>query len=121
MIDSPHGVALRWPGPAMVDGLPWPVENGTLLFLPAGAHSVETGTASPAFQVTRFTGELTSAQLAGANTIELSYRSSARAFAVLSRKPISVEIDGAESAPDPAGPNTIILPRGQHLVTIHAE
>jgi len=121
MVDSPHGVALRWSGPAMVDGLPWPVQSGPLLLLPAGAHSVEAGTNSPALQVTHFNGELTSAQSVDGNAVELSYRSSARAFAILNRKPVSVEIDGAETAPDPAGPNAIFLPRGQHLVTIHSE
>src|ERR1039457_5360781 len=121
MVDSPHGVALRWSGPAMVDGLPWPVQSGSLPFLPPGAHSVETPPASPALQVTRFNGELTSAQSVDAHSIELSYRSSARAFAILNRKPVRVEIDGAETAPDPAGPNVIFLPRGQHLVTIHSE
>ena len=118
MIDSPHGVALRWAGPAMVDGLPWPVGTDTLLFLPAGAHSVEAGGESPALRVIRFTGELTSAQLSGANAIELSYRSSARAIVILNRTPVTVEIDGAQTAPDPAGPNALVLPRGQHLVVI---
>jgi hypothetical protein len=121
MIDAPHGVALRWQGPAMVDGLPWPVQSDSLLYLPAGAHSVETGAEPPAFRITNFNGELTSAQLVDANTIELAYQSSARAFAALNRKPVRVEIDGAEAAPVPAGPNAIALPRGQHLVTIHAQ
>jgi hypothetical protein len=97
------------------------VRNDSLLFLPAGAHSVEPGAASPALQVTHFNGELTSAQSVGLNAIELSYRSSARACAILNRKPVQVEIDGAETAPDPAGPNALLLPRGQHLVTIHTE
>jgi hypothetical protein len=77
MIDSPQGVALRWSGPALVDGQPWPVRSDSLLFLPAGAHSVEAG------------GELSRAASdtlqrrtdfrpnGGANAIELSYRSSA--------------------------------------------
>ena len=121
MVDSPHGVALRWSGPAMVDDQPWPVRTESLLFLPAGAHSVEPGAASPALQVTHFNGELTSAQSVGLNAIELSYRSSARACAILNRKPVQVEIDGAESAPVPAGPNALFLPRGQHLVTIHTD
>jgi len=121
MVDSPQGIALRWAGPALVDGQPWPVRSDSLLFLPAGAHSVEAGGDSPALRVTRFNGELTSAQPAGENAIELSYRSSARACAVLNRKPVSLEIDGAEATPDPAGPNAIFLPRGQHLVTIHSD
>jgi hypothetical protein len=119
-IDSPHGVALRWPGAAMVDGLPWPVQGGSLVFLPAGTHSIETGADSPALQVTHFNGELISAQLAGPQAVELSYRSSARAIAILNRKPLSVEIDGTPTPPDPAGPNAIFLPRGQHLVAIQA-
>jgi hypothetical protein len=121
MIDSPHGVALRWKGPAMVDDLPWPVADDSLLFLPAGAHSVQPGTDSPALRVSRFNGELTSAQLTATNAIELSYLSPARACAILNRKPVTVEIDGAETPPDQAGPNAIFLPRGQHLVIIHVE
>ena len=118
MVDSPHGVALRWAGAAMVDGLTWPVRTGSLLFLPAGTHSVEAAPDSPGFQVTHFNGELTSAQSDGANAIELSYRSSARAIVILNRKAVRLEIDGAESAPEPAGPNAFFLPRGQHLVNI---
>jgi hypothetical protein len=120
MVDSPHGVALRWTGAAMVDSLPWPVRDGSLIFLPAGAHSVEAGADSSALQVTRFNGGLTSAQSVNANTIELSYKSSARAIAILNHTPVTVEIDGAETQPDPAGPNAIFLPRGQHLVTIQS-
>jgi hypothetical protein len=121
MVDSPQGVALRWKGPAMVDDLPWPVASDSLLFLPAGAHSVQPGADSPALRVTSFNGELTSAQLTGTNAIELSYLSPARACAILNRKPVTVEIDGAETPPDQAGPNAIFLPRGQHLVTIRTE
>jgi hypothetical protein len=120
MVDSPRGVGLRWPGPAMVDGLPWPVRTGSLIFLPACAHSGEAGTSSPALEVTHFNGELTSAQSVDRNTIELSYKSTARAIAILNQKPVSVEIDGAATQPDPAGPNAIFLPRGQHLITIQS-
>ncbi len=63
MVDSPQGVAMRWSGPALVDGQPWPVLNDSLLFLPAGAHSVEAGGQPPALRVTNFNGELTSAQM----------------------------------------------------------
>jgi len=121
MIDAPQGVGLRWKGGAMVDGQPWPVQSDSLLFLPAGAHSVEPCDDSTALRVTHFNGVLTSAQPAGGNAIELSYKSSARAIALLNRKPARVEIDGAGAAPESAGPDAIFLPRGQHLVTIHAE
>jgi hypothetical protein len=118
MIDSLHGVAMRWSGRALVDGQAWPVLSDALLFLPAGAHSVEAGGNSPALRVTQFNGELTSAQSVDGHAIELSYKSSARAFAVLNHKPARLEIDGAQIAAEFAGPNTIALPRGQHIVTI---
>jgi len=121
VIDSPQGVALRWTGPAMVDGLPWAVRNSSLLFLPAGTHSMEAGGQSPELQVTSFTGELTSAQSVDARSVELAYKSSARAIAVLNRNPVGVDIDGAETPPSPAGPNAIFLPRGQHLATIRTQ
>ena len=120
MVESPHGVAMRWSGPALVDNLPWPVRNDAWLFLPAGAHSVSPGGDSPALRVTHFNGELTSGQSVDADAVELAYRSSARALAILNRKPVRIEIDGADTAPESAGPNAIFLPRGQHLVTIRA-
>jgi hypothetical protein len=121
MVDSPQGVAMRWSGPALVDGQPWPVLSDTLLFLPTGAHSVEAGGEEPALRVTNFNGELTSAQVVDGHAIELSYKSSARACAVLNRKPLHVEVDGAQMAPESAGPNAIFLPRGQHIVTVQVE
>ena len=120
MVESPHGVAMRWSGPALVDDLAWPVRNDAWLFLPAGAHSVGPGGDSPALRVTHFNGELTSGQSMDADAVELAYRSSARALAILNRKPVRIEIDGADTAPETAGPNAIFLPRGQHLVTIRA-
>jgi len=114
MVDSPHGVAMRWTGPARVDGQAWPILSDTLLFLPAGAHSVEAGGESPALRVTHFNGELASAEMVDGHAIELSYRASGRAIALLNRTPTRVEIDGAETAVA----NPLMLPRGQHLVTI---
>ncbi len=118
MVDAPHGVGLRWSGAALVDGLPWPVQSDSLLFLPAGAHSVEAGAAVPGFRIAYFNGELTSAQSVDGNTIEISYISAARPIAILSRAAVRVEIDGAEATIETAGPNAIFLPRGQHLVTL---
>jgi len=34
---------------------------------------------------------------------------------------VRVEIDGADATLDLAGANTLMLPRGQHLVTIRSE
>jgi hypothetical protein len=118
MIESPHGVAMRWSGPALVDGQPWPIQSDTLIYLPAGAHSVESGSESPNLRVTHFNGELTSAQRIDSHAIELSYNNSGRGFAILNQLPGIVEIDGAETALQTAAPNVLILPRGQHIVTL---
>jgi hypothetical protein len=120
-VDSPHGVAMRWSGPVNVDGRPWPVRNDVAMLLPAGAHTVETGTQVPGLQMTVFNGELISAEALAGGAIEFSYASSARAIAVLSRKPTHLEVDGAECALGSAGPTAVFLPRGQHLVTIQAD
>jgi hypothetical protein len=120
VVESPHGVSLRWSGPAMVDGLAWPVRSDPWLWLPAGAHTVEAGGQIPAFRMTRFTGELTFAQPAEGAAIELSYRSAARSLAMFNEAPANIEIDGAPATLEKSGPRTICLPRGQHLVTVRA-
>ena len=121
LVDSPHGIALAWSGPAIVDSQPWPVTSDTLLFVPPGAHTVEAGTQAVPLRVVHFNGELTSAQALDGGGVELAYRSSTRAIALLNRKPLRLDVDGAECEPDIAGPTAIFLPRGQHIVTIHAE
>ena len=49
--------------------------------------------------------------------LEFAYQSAARAMATLERTPNKVEVDGSEVKPEMTG-NVLILPRGQHLVTI---
>jgi hypothetical protein len=121
VVDSPSGVALRWSGPALVDGQPWPVSSDSLVFLPGGAHSVEAGTEVPPVRLVNFNGELKSAQAVDGRTVEISYKSSARALAILNRVPVRLDVDGSECTPDAAGPVAVFLPRGQHIVTIHVE
>jgi hypothetical protein len=71
-----------------------------------------------------FNGELRSAERTGDSIIELSYENSSRALVVLDRKPTRLEIDTA-AAPLTFLPSdkrySLLLPRGQHLVTIHTE
>ena len=66
--------------------------------------------------VPTFNGDLRTAAAKGAN-IDFSYQSSARALAVLERKPSRLEIDGIAVNPQMQGP-TLLLPKGQHLVTL---
>ena len=120
LVDSPRGVAVRWTGPALVDGAPWPVQSESLVTLPVGAHTIEPATAPVAVRIMSFNGEVTSAEVV-AHGVEMAYSSGTRAVAVLNRKPERVEIDGEAGAPEVAGPTAVFLPRGQHVVTILVE
>ncbi|MGD0199595.1 MAG: hypothetical protein ABSD27_02475 [Bryobacteraceae bacterium] len=119
-VESRHGVGVPWKGPARVDGRPWPARDGDLLWLPPGAHLIEPGGGEPAARLIDFNGELKSAAVAGGN-LELAYASFSRALAVLDRQPLSLEVDSVpaalELAPG-ASAHVLLLPRGQHLVTI---
>ncbi len=122
-IDSPRGVGVAWPGDALVDGRPWPVTDGATLWLPPGLHTIEPAATTPAPRILDFNGDLQSADRSN-SAIDLSYESSSRAFALLDRKPLKLEIDGA---PTPLtflhsdARYSLPLPRGQHLVTIQVE
>ena len=105
----------------MVDNLPWPVGDGETLWLPPGAHAVEAAKETPGLRIVRLNAELHGARRRGANCVEFSYESQARAIAVFDRRPLKMSLDGVDEPLDLAGPNTILLPRGQHVVTITSE
>jgi hypothetical protein len=121
VVESAHGVGVPWRGPAVVDGQPWPVRDAETVWLPAGAHSIEAAPAEPGPRLLRLNGELKAARSLDAHSIEFTYQSSARAIAVLDRTPRAVEIDSVPATPKSAGPNTLLLPRGQHIVTLTIE
>jgi hypothetical protein len=116
VIESQRGVSVKWDGPAMVDGRLWPAMNGSAILLPRGMHAIERAEKAPVARLIDFNGELKSA-VALEDGIEFAYQSSARAMARLDQSPRKVEIDGAEVKPQMAG-LVLILPRGQHLVTL---
>src|SRR5262249_35829861 len=105
-----------WNGPALVDGRLWPVASDTMVWLPRGAHSIERSARPPVLRLLDLNGELKSAN-ATATGLEFAYQSSARAMARLDLLPPNVEIDGLEAHPPFIG-NVLLLPRGQHLVTL---
>jgi hypothetical protein len=80
---------------------------------------VEPSAEAAGLRIETFNGELRSARVTASGAVELEYRSSARALAVLNRKSAKVLIDGEEKAPVLLGEQTIALPRGAHQVTIH--
>src|SRR5262249_5889862 len=108
-------------GPAMVDGLPWPVREAGIVWLPAGSHVVEASRSNPPLHVVQLNGDLKSARVVNASTIEVAYRSAARAIGLLDRPVTRIQVDGVESPLVMAGPNALFLPKGQHLVTLSIE
>ena len=123
-IESSRGIGVRWNGAAEVDGKPWPVGDGSLIWLPAGAHTIEPSASATPTRILDFNGEIYFAQVLSASQIEVSYHSGARALALLERKPVRLILDGSETTPEflPArGHYSLVLPRGQHLVTIEME
>jgi hypothetical protein len=91
------------------------------VWIPPGAHSVEAATPEPGPRLLRLNGELRAARRVSATTIEFSYQSAARAIAVLDRTPVKLQIDGTDAGMSKAGPATLVLPRGQHVVTVLTE
>jgi hypothetical protein len=116
VIDSLRGAGVPFKGPATVDGKLWPVADDATVWLPAGVHTIEPAAAQPAIRVLDLNAELKSAG-AIAGGIEFAYHSTARALALLDRAPGRMELDGAELPPVMLG-HTLILPRGQHLVSL---
>ncbi len=121
-VESPFGVGVPWGGPVLVDGAAWPVAGPSVVWLPAGAHTIEPAAKPTAgARVVDFNGDLLSAGYQKGGAVQLSYRSSSRALAVLDRKAVRVSVDGLAGAIELAGPATLLLPRGQHLVTIETQ
>ena len=119
-VGSKYGVGLPWQGPATVNGRAWPVRSQSVLWLPAGTQVIEPAAKDTRWHVVDFNGRLESASVT-ARGLELAYQSSARAIAVLDGTPVKVEIDGAAASPQfqQNGSETVLLlPRGQHLVSI---
>jgi hypothetical protein len=118
VIDSASGVGIPWKGGAKVDGDLWPVQDDGTLWLPAGPHAVEPAVRAAGPRLLQLNGDLKSARVVGAQTLEFTYQSPSRAIAILSRAPAKLQIDGSDETPKLAGPATLLLPRGQHVVTL---
>jgi hypothetical protein len=116
VLDSPRGVGLAWSGGANVDGRPWPVSDGSVVWLPAGPHVVEPAELPPV-RVERVTADLASA-VALPDGVQFSYRSSARVYVRVSERIRKVEIDGEVVDAKWVNDRTLVLPRGQHIVSL---
>jgi hypothetical protein len=121
IVDAPYGVGVPWKGGALVDGKPWPGVSGGFVLLPAGTHSLEPSNKPQAVRLLDFNGVLEAAQALPGRKLEVTYKSSSRAVAVLDRAPIRLEVDGADAkftVLDASDGHAVLLPRGQHIVTV---
>ena len=112
VVESTTAVGIPWKGPAIVDGLLWPAGDDQTLWLPAGPHAIEHAPASSSPRLLYLNADLKSAHSLSATRIEFSYQSASRAIAILDRPLKSIQIDGVDA------PLTLLLPRGQHVITI---
>jgi len=115
-VESHDGIGVAWKGGATVDGKPWPVSDGAMLWLPAGAHTIQASPTAPLIRLTDLNGDLLSAA-ALPDGMEFSYESSARAMARFDRVPGRLRIDGVEAHPA----SVLALPKGRHQVTVLAD
>jgi hypothetical protein len=114
IVTSRDGVGIPWKGPATVDGQPWPFRDGETLWLPAGRHAVvAAGTAAPLLEGCNGAKILSLTSTGG--TLELAYESSSRAYCRFATAPKEIELDGAAFK---SAAGNVVLPKGQHLLTI---
>ncbi|HUI79345.1 MAG TPA: hypothetical protein VLY24_15570 [Bryobacteraceae bacterium] len=121
IVESSTGVGLPWKGAAKVDGQPWPAADDQTVWIPPGAHSVESAATRTGPRLLRLNGELREASAPNGTTVEFSYQSAARAIAVLDRAPVRLQVDGTDTPMLQAGTTTLVLPRGQHVATVTTE
>jgi hypothetical protein len=123
-IDSRSGSGVAWSGPVRVDGSRWPAGDGNIVWLPPGRHVVEPDRAPMAARILDINAELRSAALV-AGGIEFAYSSAGRALVALDRRPAGIELDGAAATVEVVETGeaawVLVLPRGQHLVTVRVE
>jgi len=119
LIESPHGVGVRWAGPVTVDGAPWPVRDSEHVWLPPGRHVLRPTAVATPVQATDFNGTLRGAQLRP-DGIEISYASDSRAFVRLDRKPRRLLVDGREAPLRASATGVVQLPRGRHTARVVA-
>jgi hypothetical protein len=121
IVESSAGFGLPWRGAASVDGQIWPVAEGSTVWIPAGSHAIQPAQRLESLSLLRLNGDLKAARVLSSTAIEFSYQSAARAIATFDRRPAAIQIDGLPQPVAFTGPATVLLPRGQHVITVFAE
>jgi hypothetical protein len=120
-IESRDGIGVKWDGPALVDGAPWPIQDGKIVWVPAGRHRLQNAPTLPPFTVEDFNGTLEGARVIPEG-IEISYRSDAPVLATLSRKLEGWTIDGVAGEPEirsgTGSSGVVSMPKGTHRMRL---
>jgi hypothetical protein len=120
LVEAAHTTGVRWPGPAQVDGRPWPVADDEFVWIPAGRHRIEPAAESPPLRLLHLTADLVNARVVPSG-LEFEYRSRSRAAALFDAAPARVEVDGRPATPprfDAGSHVALLLPAGHRTVRI---
>jgi len=120
LVESPHGVGVRWPGPVTLDGEPWPVRDPERVWLPPGRHVLRASAAATPVRATDFNGTLRGAE-SRSDGLEIRYTSASRAFVRLDRRPRRLLVDGRDAPLRASATGVVRLPRGTHTARVFVE
>jgi hypothetical protein len=115
-VESNDQTRIDWSGPAAIDGQPWPVRSSKYLVVPAGHHTITTGSAVPPLTITAFNTGVQSATVLNTE-VDIAYQSRTRTPVTFDENVAAIEVDGAlfwKAAENPCS-GSAILPAGQHL------
>ena len=120
LVEVGHTTGVRWPGPAQVDGRPWPVADDEFIWIPAGRHRIEPAAESPPLRLLHLTADLVDARVVPSG-LEFEYRSRSRVAVLVDGAPARIEVDGRPATP-PRFENgshvALLLPTGHRTVRI---
>lgn len=120
IVDAARPVGVAWEGPALVNGEPWPLTDGSTVWLPAGQYEITVGGAQPRARVSYLNGDLLRAKTTAVGA-EFEYRSKSRAIALFDDRPARIHVDGAPWKAvvlEATNHWAILLPQGRHMVQI---
>ncbi len=119
-LECSAGLGLRWEGPVLMDGAPWPFHSRDTVWVPKGKHVVQGGSQELPLRVVAFNGTLLQARWTGSGT-EFEYERDSRAAALVEGTSVGAWADGKPVPSLAAGDHTtLLLPRGRHRVVIQA-
>jgi hypothetical protein len=121
-ISSRDGVGVPVSGPVLVNGAAWPFREDDTVWLPGGTYKIQPAI-SPAAGPPRLlscTARIASLTMpASGKALDFAYESPSRNYCRLAAVPASIEMDGVPAPKSMLDGLLLMLPKGQHIVTLH--